>query len=196
VAFGYEIEAVYNEGLRALQSKLPMPQQVASDAIQKQRLRLLALSTSTMVLMADYEVAEKQQGDISGFSAIPIMMQAASAYKGSELDALWVRYSKDVPGFVSFSQTATAKHHFAGMAAAQAATMPLFTAQIELFANAVDAKHMARWQQAYQAQVRTRSSIRRSRCSASGFASDAESRYASQGMPGLSGDDRPSRRCV
>jgi hypothetical protein len=103
--------------------------------------------------MADYEVAQKQQGDISGFSAIPIMMQAASAYKGPELDALWVRYSKDVPGFVSFSQTATAKHHFAGMAAAQTATMPLFTAQIELFANAVDAKHMARWQQAYQEQV-------------------------------------------
>jgi formylglycine-generating enzyme required for sulfatase activity/ankyrin repeat protein len=153
VAFEYEVEAVYNEGLRALQSNQPMPHQEASDAIQKQRLRLLALSTSTMVAMADYEIAQKQHGDISGFQAIPIMMQAASSYKGSELDALWVRYSRDVPGFASFSESAASKRHFAGMAASQTATMPLLTGQIEAFAKAVEAKHMAQWQQAYQEQV-------------------------------------------
>jgi hypothetical protein len=106
-----------------------------------------------MIAQAQYEAAKSQHGDISGFSAVPILMQAVISYKAPELDALAARYATDIPGFVSFSQTVTAKDHFAAMAAAQTVTVPLLTAEIEEFTKTVEARHMAQWQQAYQEQV-------------------------------------------
>jgi formylglycine-generating enzyme len=153
-AFQSQIEVVYNEGIRSLQAKQPLPQETpAPDDVQKRRLQLLSLSNTTMIAQAQYEAAKSQHGDISGFSAVPILMQAVASYKAAELDALAARYATDIPGFVSFSQTVTAKDHFAAMAAAQTVTVPLLTAEIEEFTKAVEATHMVQWQQAYQEQV-------------------------------------------
>jgi hypothetical protein len=76
-------------------------------------------------------------------------MQAVTSYKAPELDALAARYAADIPGFVSFSQTVTAKDHFAAMAAAQAVTAPLLTAEIEEFTKAVEARQIVQWQHPY-----------------------------------------------
>jgi len=153
-AFQTQIEVVYNEGIRSLQARLPLPQEnPVPDAVQKRRIQLLALSNSTMIVQSQYEAAKSQNGDISGFSALPILMHSVISYKASELDALAARYATDIPGFISFSETATAKDHFAAMAAAQAVSVPLLTAAIEKFAKTVEAAHMLQWQQAYQEQV-------------------------------------------
>jgi hypothetical protein len=154
-AFKRQIDAVYNEGMRALQASEPAPQQEpASDDVLKRRFQILSLSNPTMIARAMYAAADSQHGDISGFSAVPIMMQAVSTFEGPELDDLATRYATQIAGFESFSQTTTAKDHFAAAAAAAAAVAPIMTAEFTSFANTTEAKHMAQWQQAYQEQSR------------------------------------------
>ena len=152
-AFQTQIEMVFNEGLRALLSNRPQSQEPVADVIQKRRLQLLALSNSAMTTVAQYDIAQSQHADISGFSALPIMMEAAAMNEASQLDALATRFDVDVLRFVSFSQTDTAKHHFAALAAAQTVGAPLLLAQVEEFAKRVEARHMTEWQQAYREQV-------------------------------------------
>jgi ankyrin repeat protein len=152
-AFQTQIELVFNEGIRALQSNRSKSQEPAADVIQKRRLQLLALSSSAMITVAQYDIAQSQHADISGFSALPIMMGAAAMNEASQLDALATHFDADIPRFVSFSQTATAKHHFAALAAAQTVGAPLLLAQVEEFARRVEARHMTQWQQVYKERV-------------------------------------------
>jgi len=154
-AFQSQIDAVYSEGMRALQASQPAPQQEpVSDDVRKRRIQILSLSNPTMIARAMYAAADSQHGDTSGFSAMPIMMQAVSTFEGPELDDLATRYAKQLTGFESFSQTTTAKNHFAAMAAAAAAVAPMATSEFTNFANTTEAEHMPQWQQAYQEKSR------------------------------------------
>jgi formylglycine-generating enzyme required for sulfatase activity len=154
-AFQIQLDAIYVAGIQSLQANQPRPGGTATDAVQKQRLQLLVLANSTMIAQAQYDAAKRDNTDISGFGAVPILMQAVVAFEGSELDALATRYAADIPAFTSFNQSATAKNHFAAMAAAQAVTVPLFSAEIERVVKSVEANHMAQWQHAYQEQVQS-----------------------------------------
>src|SRR6266404_464758 len=152
-AFQTQIELVFNEGIRALQSNHPQSQEPVADVVQKRRLQLLALSDSAMILVAQYDIAQSQHADISGFSALPIMMEATAMIEAPQLDALATHFDADIPRFVSFSQTGTAKHHFAALAAAQTVGAPLLLALVEEFARKVEARHMTHWQQVYKERV-------------------------------------------
>jgi ankyrin repeat protein len=153
-AFQIKLDAIYVAGLQSLQTSQPAPQDTPTEGIRKQRATVLALANATMTAFAQYEAAKSAHGDISGYSAIPILASAVSSYKGAELDALAARYKADLPEFVTFTESATAKHHFAAMAAAQATIGPLFATEIEQLARNVEANHMAQWQKGYQEQIK------------------------------------------
>jgi hypothetical protein len=152
-AFQTQLESVFNEGIRALQANHPMSQEPATDVALHRRLQLLSLSNSAMITVAQYDSAQSQHADISGFSALPSLLEAVATYEGAELDALATRFDADIPQFVSFNQTITAKHHFAALAAAQAVGAPMLLAQVQAFLAIVEAKHMAQWQHAYEERI-------------------------------------------
>jgi formylglycine-generating enzyme required for sulfatase activity/ankyrin repeat protein len=154
-AFQIQLDEIYVAGVKSLQANQPRPGGTATDAVQKQRLQLLVLTNSTMIAQAQYDAAKRDNTDISGFGALPFLIEAVATFKGSELDALATRYAADIPAFTSFNQSVTAKNHFAAMAVAQAATVPLLSAEIERAVKSLEANHMAQWQHAYQEQVQS-----------------------------------------
>jgi formylglycine-generating enzyme len=154
LAFQAQIEPLELAGMQALMTGQPVPGPQPSESVLKERMRLLAMGMDMMVSRADYEEAERQHGDISGFGAMPILIQNAALRGGDQLDALVKQFAPDVAAFATFSDSPLAKRFYAAIGPALRAAGKVATDAITAFQRQEQAQYLENWRRTYESMVK------------------------------------------
>jgi formylglycine-generating enzyme len=155
LAFQAQIEPLELAGMQALMTGQPVPGSQPSESVLKERMRLLAMGMDMMVSRADYEDAERQHGDISGFGAMPILIQNAALRGGDQLDALVKQFAPDVAAFAAFSDSTLAKSFYAAVGPALRAGGKVATDAFTSFQSQEQALYLENWRRTYESMVKS-----------------------------------------
>jgi hypothetical protein len=150
IAFQTVVRSITSQSLRELLNQEAVTAEQPSDAVIKQRQKLLSLGLEA-------RLAADGGGPSMGstFSGSPAVLDNAARREGTALDALYVEYESYVPNFATFSQSAAAKHFFAAAEPSYRKGLTLIGAASGGFADNEEFKYAQRWQAAYGPQLRS-----------------------------------------
>jgi formylglycine-generating enzyme len=153
LAFQAQIEPIELAGMRALTAGQPVSDPSPSESVLKERMRLLSMGMSMMIMRANFQAEERQHNETSGYNAMPILMQNAALRGGKELDALDKQFFSELAGFATFSDSPLAQKFYASFGPALMASGMTTVAALQAFKVQELAKYETSWRSAYESRV-------------------------------------------
>jgi hypothetical protein len=144
VAFQSELRSISAQALESLMAQEPITAAEPSDAALRHRKQLLALAL-------DLRIAIDGGGrpvDPSGPNSQAVM-ESTARREGNALDSLYSEFEAYIPEFVSFTQSALAKHFFQASEPALRTSVALTSTAAGDFADAEFTNYNQRWRAYY-----------------------------------------------
>jgi hypothetical protein len=156
VAFQNEVRPLLYSALASLMAQDPMPEDVPSDLILRQRKELLSIALEYRIVKdgGGTSTAELRPGSVT-------VAENAARREGVVLDALFAEYEPFLPRFQSFTDSNTAKHFFAAVEPAFRTERALSSTATTDFAEQEFDRYVQRWRAIYGPPLRvsTRTTI-------------------------------------
>jgi hypothetical protein len=152
VAFQNEIRPVLYAALTALQAQDPVPEEVPTDLVLRQRKQLLSMALEYRVVKdgGGVSTAELRPGSVT-------VAENAARREGVILDALFTEYETLLPRFQLFTDSITAKHFFAAIEPALRTETALSSTATTDFAEQEFDRYVQRWRAIYGPPMRVTS---------------------------------------
>jgi hypothetical protein len=156
VAFQNEIRPLLYTTLASLMAQDPMPEDVPTDLILRQRKELLSMALEYRVVKdgGRTSTTELRPGSVT-------VAENAARREGAVLDALFAEYEPFLPRFQSFTDSNTAKHFFSAVEPALRTERALSSTATTDFAEQEFDRYVQRWRAIYGPPMRvtTRTTI-------------------------------------
>jgi hypothetical protein len=143
VEFQIALNSIYIDATKSLMQQQPVPADQPDETTLKERMQLLALSTIIRAQAAD----PGARPDVAAVG--PTLLQNAAVREGVELGALSHKYERDLPGFISLTQSALGRRYFAAYGTALRTETAVSSRLTKDFAAAEESKYQSRWRKAY-----------------------------------------------
>ncbi len=158
LAFERTLDIIMSDGMKSLmlmaaQNRKVDPPKTRSEAVLKERTRLLGLSTFYHMTQAQFEQAKAAHRDTTGFAGVGIMMGMIAILKDEALDGLAKTYSGDLGRFEEFQQSPDGKRFNAALFGATAALGETAGNDMKALQDEIRAKNIEQWRKTYRREV-------------------------------------------
>jgi Domain of unknown function (DUF4124) len=148
IAFQNVVRLITAQTVRDLLAQEPIVAAPATEAVFRQRQQVLSLSLEARL------VADGGGNYGPNFEGAPGVLDNAAHREGTALDALLAEYGSDIPGFVAFTQSLTARRFFAAIEPAYHTGHLMAVTAAPAFAEVEMQKYAERWQAQYGPKIR------------------------------------------
>ena len=149
IAFQNELRSISNQALESLMAQEPVTSEEPSGAVLKRREQLLSLGIDSRIAV---DGGGAPRGPSSPGSST--ILENAARREGTALDTLFSEYEASLPGFIAFTQSATAKHLFTAAEPALRMSMAQSSIAADDFADTELTNYGPRWVAFYGPPVR------------------------------------------
>lgn len=149
ITFQSVLRQISNQALESLMAQEPITSEQPDDAVLKRREQLLSLGIDAKIAA---ESGRTQRDPSSPGSST--LIENAAHREGTALDTLYSEYQASIPGFIAFSESATAKRFFAAAEPALRTDRAQASIAANDFADAEFNNYGPRWMAYYGPPVR------------------------------------------
>jgi hypothetical protein len=144
VAFQNVVRSINSQSLRELMAQQPVTAEQPSEAVLKQRAKLLSMSLDARII-ADGGGPVPNRPSLGS----PAVLENTARREGTALDALYVEYESYVTAFSTFNQGPVGKRFFVAVEPAYRTASALTSTAATVFGEDEEFKYAQRWQAYY-----------------------------------------------